>query len=185
MQKRRKIAVLGTRSVGKSSLVKQFVENEFPQSYYPTIEKAYVKAIVHNGQEYICEIYDTAGQDEYSQLNVQHAIGFHGYVFVYSITSRASFDLIQIVYDKLLDFSGNTELPCVIVGTKSDLHCNRQVDMLDGKALAAANNAAFTEASSKNNVNVARAFELCLEEIEKRLAVTQGGNAPDHRCVTM
>ncbi|KAK0213348.1 small GTPase superfamily [Desarmillaria ectypa] len=203
MQKRRKIAVLGTRSVGKSSLVKQFVENEFPQSYYPTIEKAYVKVIVHNGQEYACEIYDTAGQDEYSQLNVQHAIGFHGYVFVYSITSRASFDLIQIVYDKLLDFSGNTELPCVIVGTKSDLHykyvfvlghwfsqtiyaySSRQVDMLDGKALAAANNAAFTEASSKNNVNVARAFELCLDEIEKRLAVTQGGNAPDHRCVTM
>lgn len=39
--------------------------------------------------------------------------------------------------------------------------------------------------SSTFHLSLARAFELCLEEIEKRLAVTQGGNAPDHRCVTM
>ena len=42
--------------------MKQFVENEFPQSYYPTIERAYVKTIEYKGTEYVCEIYDTAGQ---------------------------------------------------------------------------------------------------------------------------
>ncbi|KAF9019637.1 hypothetical protein BDZ89DRAFT_1139191 [Hymenopellis radicata] len=184
MQKRRKIAVLGTRSVGKSSLVKQFVENEFPQSYYPTIERAYVKTVIHNGSEYSCEIFDTAGQDEYSPLNMQHAIGVHGYIFVYSIASVQSFEVIQTVYDKLCHVSGVPEIPCVIVGSKSDLRSSRKVNASDGKALAAANNAPFIEISSKDNTNVARAFELCLDEIEKRLPGNQTV-APDHRCLLM
>lgn len=60
-------------------------------------------------------------QDEHSPFNPQHAIGIHGYVLVYSITSRNSFDMIQIVYDKILDFCGLTDVPCVVVGSKCDL----------------------------------------------------------------
>lgn len=60
-------------------------------------------------------------QDEYSPINSQYAIGIHGYILVYSIASRSSFDMIQIVYDKIIDFSGLSELPCVVVGTKVDL----------------------------------------------------------------
>ncbi len=52
---------------------------------------------------------------------MQHAIGVHGYVFVYSITSIQSFEVIQTVYDKLCHVSGVPEIPCVIVGSKSDL----------------------------------------------------------------
>lgn len=60
-------------------------------------------------------------QDEYSILNSKHAIGIHGYVLVYSVTSRNSFDMIQIVYDKIIDFCGMNDIPCVIVGSKTDL----------------------------------------------------------------
>ncbi|KIY70274.1 P-loop containing nucleoside triphosphate hydrolase protein [Cylindrobasidium torrendii FP15055 ss-10] len=184
MQRRRKIAVLGTRSVGKSSLVKQFVENSFSESYYPTIERAYLKTIVHNGVEYACEIFDTAGQDEFSPINMQHTIGIHGYVFVYSITSPASLQVIQIVYDKLCDLAGVTNIPCVIVGTKSDLASSRRVNWVEGKAVADAVNGGFIEVSSKNGNNVARAFELCIDEIEKRLKMTHGV-AQDHKCTVM
>ena len=61
-------------------------------------------------------------QDEYSPVNAQHAIGIHGYVLVYSITSRKSFEMIQIVYDKIVDFCGVEDIPCVIVGSKCDLN---------------------------------------------------------------
>ena len=78
--KKRKIAVLGSRSVGvsgssasrtpvltssfpgKSSLVVQFIENHFVESYYPTIESNFTKTINHKGDEYECDIIDTAGQ---------------------------------------------------------------------------------------------------------------------------
>lgn len=60
-------------------------------------------------------------KDEYSILNSKHAIGIHGFVLVYSVTSRNSFDMIQIVYDKIINFCGIKEIPCVIVGSKIDL----------------------------------------------------------------
>lgn len=60
-------------------------------------------------------------QDEYTPINSQYAIGIHGYILVYSITSRNSFDMIQIVHDKIVNFSGMGKIACVIVGSKSDL----------------------------------------------------------------
>jgi Ras homolog enriched in brain len=61
------------------------------------------------------------GKDEYSILNSKHAIGIHGFVLVYSVTSKNSFDMIQIVYDKIVNFCGIKGIPCVIVGSKIDL----------------------------------------------------------------
>jgi Ras family protein len=80
--KKRKIAVLGSRSVGepakfiiydsmliplsttsgKSSLVIQFTENQFIESYYPTIENTFTKSVNYKGVDYDCDIIDTAGQ---------------------------------------------------------------------------------------------------------------------------
>ena len=52
----------GVNHVGKSSLTVQFVEGHFVDSYYPTIENTFSKAIKHRGQDYATEIVDTAGQ---------------------------------------------------------------------------------------------------------------------------
>lgn len=96
-------------------------------SYYPTIENVFEKTVKHRGQDFQCDIVDTAGQDEYSILNSKHAIGIHGYVLVYSIASRTSFEMIQTVYDKILNYTGTSTVPCVLVGQKSDLHSQRYV----------------------------------------------------------
>ncbi|KAF8165385.1 rheb small monomeric GTPase RhbA [Crassisporium funariophilum] len=169
--KRRKIAVLGSRSVGKSSLILQFIENHFVESYHPTIENTFLKTVNFQGTDYECEVIDTAGQDEYSIFNSKHAIGIHGYVLVYSVTSRNSFNMIQIVYDKIVDFCGRQDIPCVIVGSKTDLQQNpssRQIDPVEGEKLAQQNNAAWVETSAKDDVNVSQVFEMCIGEIEKR-----------------
>jgi len=60
--KQRKIAIVGSRSVGKSSLTVQFVDGHFVESYYPTIENTFSKVIKYKNQEYATEIVDTAGQ---------------------------------------------------------------------------------------------------------------------------
>ncbi|KAH9483066.1 GTP-binding protein rhb1 [Psilocybe cubensis] len=171
--KRRKIVVLGSRSVGKSSLVVQFIENHFVDAYYPTIESIFQKTLKYNGVEFECEIIDTAGQDEFSIFNSKHAIGIHGYVLVYSVASRNSFNMVQTVYDKIIDFCGTQDVPCVIVGSKTDLQSSspvpsRQVEPSEGERLAQQNHAAWVETSAKNNTNVDQVFELCLAEIEKR-----------------
>ena len=70
-------------------------------------------------------------QDEYSLLNAKHAIGIHGYVLVYSVSSRNSFNMVQIVYDKIVNFTGLNDIPCVIVGSKSDLDQRYVIPTLD------------------------------------------------------
>ncbi|KAI0592978.1 hypothetical protein F4775DRAFT_54254 [Biscogniauxia sp. FL1348] len=60
--KQRKVAIVGSRSVGKSSLAVQFVDGHFVESYYPTIENTFSKVIRCKGQDYATEIVDTAGQ---------------------------------------------------------------------------------------------------------------------------
>lgn len=59
---KRRIAVLGSRSVGKSTLIVRFMENVFVDSYYPTIEATFTKSIKYKGRSYNCDIIDTAGQ---------------------------------------------------------------------------------------------------------------------------
>ncbi|KAJ7591111.1 small GTPase superfamily [Mycena floridula] len=181
--RKRKIAVLGPRSVGKSSLLIRFIENHFGENYYPTIESSFSKGVKLNGTEYDCDLIDTAGQDEYSILNAAHAIGVHGFVLVYSVTSRNSFNMVQIVYDKIVDFCGRT-VPCVIVGSKTDLQTSRQVAFDEGMKLAQENNAAFVETSAKDGQHIAEVFERCLEEIHKRAPHNQVEARPN-RCHIM
>jgi hypothetical protein len=90
--------------VGKSSLIVQFVKNQFIEPYYPTIEQAYYKQVRFKGVDYDVSIIDTAGQDEYSLLSPKYAVGIHGYVLVYSVNNRHSFDMVRIVYEKLKNF---------------------------------------------------------------------------------
>ncbi|RDW70227.1 putative ras-related GTP-binding protein [Coleophoma crateriformis] len=173
--KQRKIAIVGSRSVGKSSLTVQFVDGHFVESYYPTIENTFSKVIKFKGQEYATEIIDTAGQDEYSILNSKHFIGIHGYMLVYSVASMQSFEMIRVIRDKILNHLGTEWVPVVIVGNKSDLRPEqRQVTVEDGKSLAAEFECAYTEASARYNENVTKAFEQMIGQIEK----SQNPNEP-------
>lgn len=70
---------------------------------------AFTKVTRINSQDYEIKLVDTAGQDEYSIFPTQYSMDFHGYVLVYSITSQKSFEVIQIIYEKLLDVMGKAQ----------------------------------------------------------------------------
>lgn len=166
--KQRKVAIVGSRSVGKSSLAVQFVDGHFVESYYPTIENTFSKVIRFKGQDFTTEIVDTAGQDEYSILNSKHFIGIHGYMLVYSVSSLPSFEMVQVIREKILNHLGTDWVPIVIVGNKSDLRPEqRQVSQEDGRKLSEKFNCGWTEASARYNENVGKAFELLIGQIEK------------------
>jgi small GTP-binding protein len=182
--KQRKIAIVGSRAVGKSSLTVQFVDKHFVESYYPTIENTFSKVIRYKGQDFATEIIDTAGQDEYSILNSKHFIGIHGYMIVYSVTSKQSFEMARIIRDKILNHLGTEWVPLVVVGNKSDIPPHqRQVQPEDGKTLAEEFKCAWTEASARYDENVIKAFDLMIAEIEKSQNPSEptGGN----KCAVM
>ncbi|CAK9439097.1 uncharacterized protein LODBEIA_P33210 [Lodderomyces beijingensis] len=165
--KARKLAVVGSRSVGKSSMTVRFVEEHFLESYYPTIENQFSKNIKLKNQEYAIEILDTAGQDEYSIMNEKHLVGVHGYLLVYSVTSRQSFEVIEFIRDKILNSVGSENIPMILVGNKCDLQYQRQVEESEGRKLAHKLNVQFYETSVKENVNIASTFECLIDEIER------------------
>ncbi|KAI3370146.1 hypothetical protein L3Q82_024942 [Scortum barcoo] len=179
--KHRKIAVIGYRSVGKSSLTIQFVEGQFVDSYDPTIENSkchyyigsFNKLVSVNGQDFNLQLVDTAGQDEYSIFHQSHSMDIHGYVLVYSVTSSKSFEVVKVLHDKLLDMVGKIQVPTVLVGNKKDLHMERVIKPEEGKQLADSWGAAFMESSAKENETAVEVFKRIILEMEKA-----DGNAP-------
>ncbi|KFO31415.1 GTP-binding protein Rheb [Fukomys damarensis] len=67
-----KIAILGYRSVGKSSRRNQFAEGQFVDSYDTAMENTFTELIMVNGQEYHRQPADTAGRDEHSSSDTLH-----------------------------------------------------------------------------------------------------------------
>uniref|UniRef100_A0A8C1Y8E5 GTP-binding protein Rheb n=1 Tax=Cyprinus carpio TaxID=7962 RepID=A0A8C1Y8E5_CYPCA len=191
--KYRKIAVLGYRSVGKSSLTIQFVEGQFVDSYDPTIENTFNKMVSVNGQDFNLQLVDTAGQDEYSIFPQSHSMDIHGYVLVYSVTSMKSFEVVQVLHDKLLDMVGKIQVPTVLVGNKKDLHMERVIKPEEGKKLADSWGAAFMESSAKENQTYFCSTHVCFlytVEVFKRIILEMekvDGNAPseEKKCAVM
>jgi len=117
-------------------------------------------------------------------LNSKHFIGIHGYVLVYSVASTQSFEMVQVIRDKILNHLGIDWVPVVLVGNKSDLRPDqRQVSVEQGKALAEKFNCAYTEASARYNENVGKAFELMIGQIEK--LTNPNEPADGNKCMVM
>lgn len=118
-------------------------------------------------------------------------------MLVYSVSSNPTFEMVQVIRDKILNHlvhpplpspnpqtetnppppqkQGTDSVPICIVGNKSDLRPEqRQVTAEEGKQLAERYKCAWTEASARYGENVSRAFELLIGEIEK----SQNPNEP-------
>ncbi|KAI8520774.1 PREDICTED: GTP-binding protein Rheb-like [Branchiostoma belcheri] len=179
--KQRKVAVMGFRAVGKSSLTIQFVEGQFVDSYDPTIENTFNKTIKVRGQEFNLQLVDTAGQDEYSIFPQAYTMDVHGYVLVYSVTSRKSYEVVQVIRDKLLDLTGAQNVPIVLVGNKTDLHMERVIPQEEGKGLAEQWKCPFAESSAKEKESVNSVFQQLIMEIERQ----NGGGQQKEDCTIL
>ncbi|XP_052603472.1 GTPase RhebL1 isoform X2 [Peromyscus californicus insignis] len=177
----RKVAILGYRSVGKTSLAHQFVEGEFLEGYDPTVENTFSKTVTLGKDEFHLHLVDTAGQDEYSILPYSLIIGVHGYVLVYSVTSLHSFQIVKSLYQKLHEGHGKTRLPVVLVGNKADLSPDREVQAVDGKKLAESWGATFMESSARENQLTQEIFIKVIQEIAR----VENSYGPDRRCYLM
>lgn len=164
----RKVALLGFRAVGKTSLTTSFVCGTFDENYDPTIENTHQKTIRFRKVHFATDIVDTAGMDEYSRLSRNASVGVDGYVMVFSITSRNSFDRISQINASLLSALGDAiEIPRVLVGSMLDSSEKRQVSFGEAKALADSWGIPYIECSSKTGENVNDVFHALLREVSK------------------
>ncbi|WVR04744.1 hypothetical protein IAU60_001755 [Kwoniella sp. DSM 27419] len=96
-----KITVLGDGGVGKTALTVQFTMSSFVETYDPTIEDCYRKQWVVDEQPCLLEVLDTAGQEEYTALRDQWIRDGEGFMVVYSITSRPTFERVERIVERV------------------------------------------------------------------------------------
>ncbi|KAF8802519.1 ras-domain-containing protein [Phlegmacium glaucopus] len=162
-----KLVVVGGGGVGKSALTLQFIQGHFIIDYDPTIEDSYSKQYVIDGEVALLDILDTAGQEEYYAMREQYMRSGEGFLLVYSITSRDSFEEINTFYQQILRVKDQDSVPVIIVANKCDLEYERQVGINEGRDLAKHFGCQFIETSAKVGVNVDEAFGTLVREIRR------------------
>jgi small GTP-binding protein len=153
-----KLVVVGPGGVGKSSLTMQYTQNRFVEEYDPTIEDSYRKSVSLDGKSLLLDILDTAGQEEYSAMRDAYYRSGQGFMLVYSINEKRTFDEISSFRDQVLRVKDAADFPMIFVGNKVDLESDRKVTTSEGKALADSFHAQFWETSAKTRINVEEAF---------------------------
>ncbi|KAL0572740.1 RAS1 protein [Marasmius crinis-equi] len=162
-----KLVVVGGGGVGKSALTIQFIQSHFVDEYDPTIEDSYRKQCVIDDEVALLDVLDTAGQEEYGAMREQYMRTGEGFLLVYSITSRNSFEEISTFHQQILRVKDQDTFPVVVVANKCDLEYERQVGMNEGRDLAKHFGCKFIETSAKQRINVDEAFSTLVREIRK------------------
>lgn len=113
-------------------------------------------------------ILDTAGQEDYSSLLPQQMQDAEGFMLVYSVIDKKSFDRVQQLQKKILQTKEKVkDIPVILVGNKIDLKEKRQISTEEGQKLAKAFGCQFIETSARSRTNVDEAFELLALEVRK------------------
>ena len=120
------------------------------------------------GTQYQLDILDTAGQEEFMRDNY-YVLG-DGFLVVYSITMRDSFEAVPRFHDHILQVKGTDSVAMVVVASKSDLELNRQTSADEGAALAERLHCPFFETSAKSRVNVDACFNKLIVDVMTRRA---------------
>ncbi|KAF9095770.1 Ras GTPase [Mortierella sp. GBA35] len=162
-----KLVVVGGGGVGKSALTIQFIQSHFVDEYDPTIEDSYRKQCVIDEEVALLDVLDTAGQEEYSAMREQYMRTGEGFLLVYSITSRNSFEEISTFYQQILRVKDKDFFPIILVANKCDLEHERQVSTHEGRELAKQFNSRLIESSAKQRINVDEAFYNLVREIRR------------------
>eukprot|EP01115_Flamella_aegyptia_P001920 TRINITY_DN131_c0_g2_i7.p1 TRINITY_DN131_c0_g2~~TRINITY_DN131_c0_g2_i7.p1 ORF type:complete len:145 (-),score=46.14 TRINITY_DN131_c0_g2_i7:123-515(-) len=100
-----------------------------------------------------------------------------GFLTVFAITSRSSFDEITSFREQILRVKDEDKVPMVVAGNKCDLDDERQVPTSEGQDLAKSFGCPFFETSAKARINVEEAFYDLVREIRKDNLEKSGGSA--------
>ena len=155
-----RICLLGDSSVGKTSLLTRYSEGKIIEKYNSTIGVDF-KVVTLKLNDVISKvhIWDTAGQERFKSIAINYFRNSHGFIFVYDISNRESFENLNNWIE--LAFSNNqNSIINFLIGNKSDLNDERKVSEDEGKQFAIQKKFVFMETSAKDNINVDKVFEF-------------------------
>lgn len=169
-----KVVLIGNVSVGKSSIIKRFIYNEFNQEYVCTIGTELSKKSLLVSQNKITNlfIWDTCGQEKFRSVTRQYYRDTQAILLVFDLTSEKSFLDLQSWYDEALDFVNDVKCMFFLLGNKSDIKNEIKVNEKDIKNFMKQNHQIkkYFEVSAFTGHNI----DLAFDKISQYLILTFG-----------
>ncbi len=123
----KKICLVGSSAVGKTSLVARFVRSIFSEKYLTTLGVKIDKKIVVAGpQEITLVLWDLNGDDEFQKLQMSYLRGMAGYLLVADGCRRKTLADARELQQRIADNIG--ALPFILAVNKADLRAEWEVD---------------------------------------------------------
>ena len=171
-----KVLTIGESGVGKTCVLRRFVENKFLKNHLATIGIDFkTKTLNINNQEIKLKIWDTAGQERFRNITTQYYKGADGIVLVYDVTDEASYDKIRDWMDQILSNTQQDDIGLVLLGNKCDME-PRNVTEEMGKKMAEELKINYFETSALNGQGIKEAFEYLARDIMKKRGVGDGSS---------
>lgn len=168
-----KLVLVGDMNVGKTFLLSRYVKGQVPKNTGPTIGVEFATKTVplEAGGTVKAQIWDTAGQERYRAITTAHYRRAVGALLVYDITQEKTFQSVKRWVEELRDHA-EPDIVIMLVGNKSDLAEKspeqREVMIETAQQMASKSGMLFIETSAVNGIKVKEAFELLLNEINRR-----------------
>ena len=158
-----KLAVVDGPYTGRVLLI-MFVRSMFYVNYDPTIDDSYRKPCLIDGKVCILDLLDTAGVEEYRAMREMYMSTIDGFLLVYSVVDRNSFEEIPEFYQHILTVKNRKEFPLILVANKTD-QTGRVVSKQEGKQLAEQLKLKYVETSVKDQMSCQKMFDKIVREL--------------------
>lgn len=109
--------------MGKSALTVQFVRNVFVSTYDPTIEDTYRKVIMIDAKQWLVEVLDTAGTEQFMALKEIYMKNGQGFVLVFSLAHLGSVNELGPLREQIVRVKGSKVCCC----RASDASCHVRI----------------------------------------------------------
>ena len=162
---KKKICMLGSYGVGKTSLVARFVSSIFADKYHTTVGvKIDKKVLVVDGQDVTLMLWDMAGEEDGAPVKLNQVRDASGYLLVVDGCRGKTLDVARAIRQRV-----ETEIgaqPFILLVNKVDLRETWEVPDSTWKELTAAG-WTILETSAKTGTNVEEAFLALTSRILK------------------
>jgi small GTP-binding protein len=116
----KKVCLLGAFGVGKTSLVRRYVESIFSETYLTTVGVKIDKRVLNLGDASITLIiWDIAGEDDVNSIRTSYLRGAAGYFLVADGTRAETLDVASSIQTRVTAEIG--PVPFVLLLNKADL----------------------------------------------------------------
>lgn len=168
-----KVIVIGDPAIGKTSLIRKFVKNQFEKDYLPTVGVSISKESIEmeiEGKKVIINLllWDLAGQPQFYLLHKVYYNGANGVILGFDLTRTHTYSNLKNWHKELVK-DGLIDLPMVLVGNKSDLKEERKVGMAHINHMQESLNIPdYVETSAMTGQNVGTLFKTIAKRIYER-----------------